>query len=226
MNIKVKAALESLLNTFSSLEGVAAQQELNKLQAIFDSGKDFMSKLAALDEVFDTSVKLDAVREIAFDLLLINFFSEDAKKLDEDYLDSPEWEKIEEETIERGTELLNLLLYLKECEDEEIEPSLDDYLKEFLLVDEDEFQDEHRIYEDVIANQILMDADLKEIAKVSKKLSPDSEIRDLFYPLMAFFYNVEPDATYLKEFKALSEDPAFDSAVLDLIVNYNNTEEN
>ncbi len=224
MDIKVKAALESLLNTFSSLEGVPAQKELNKLQAIFESEKDFMSKLAALDEVFDTSIKLDPLREISFDLLLINFFSEDAKKLDEDYLDSPEWEKIEEETIERGTELLNLLLYLKECEDEEIEPSLDDYLKEFLLVDEDEFQDEHRIYEDVIANQILMDADLNEIAKVSNKLSPDSEIRELFYPMMAFFYNVEPDAAYLKDFKALSEDPAFDSAVLDLIVSYNNAE--
>lgn len=226
MDIKVKAALESLLNTFSSLEGVPAQQELNKLQAIFESEKDFMNKLAALDEVFDTSIKLDPLREIAFDLLLINFFSEDAKKLDEDYLDSPEWEKIEEETIERGTELLNLLLYLKECEDEEIEPSLDDYLKEFLLVDEDEFQDEHRIYEDVIANQILMEADLNEIAKVSNKLSPDSEIRDLFYPMMAFFYNVEPDAVYLKDFKALSEDPAFDSAVLDLIVSYNNAQGN
>jgi len=226
MDIKVKTALESLLNTFSSLEGVPAQQELNKLQAIFGSDKDFMSKLGALDEVFDTSIKLNPLREIAFDLLLINFFSEDAKKLDEDYLDSPEWEKIEEETIERGTELLNLLLYLKECEDEEIDPSLDDYLKEFLLVDEDEFQDEHRIYEDIIANQILMEADLNEIAKVSKKLSPDSEIRDLFYPMMAFFYNVEPDATYLKDFKTLSEDPAFDSAVLDLIVNYNNTKGN
>ena len=221
MDKKVKAALESLFNTFSSLEGVSAQQELNKLIAIFGSDQHFMGKVSAMDEVFDNSVALDPLRELTFDLLLINFFAEDAKKLDEDYLESPEWEKIEEETIDRGTELLNLLLYLKECDDEDINPSLDDYLKEFLLVDEDEFQDEHRIYEDVIANQVLMESSLKEIARISKKLSPDSEIRELFFPLMAFFFNINPDDQYLKEFKALSEDPAFDAAVLDLIVNYN-----
>ncbi|WP_026904536.1 hypothetical protein [Pedobacter glucosidilyticus] len=221
MDTKVKAALESLFNTFSALEGVSAQKELNQLIAIFGSDQHFMDKLSAMDEIFDTSAALDPVRELTFDLLLINFFAEDAKKLDEDYLESPEWERIEEETIDRGTELLNLLLYLKECDDEDINPSLDDYLKEFLLVDEDEFQDEHRIYEDVIANQVLMESSIQEIARISKKLSPDSEIRELFFPLMAFFFNINPDAQYLKEFKALSEDPAFDAAVLDLIVNYN-----
>lgn len=226
MDTKVKAALESLFNTFSALEGVTAQKELKALEAIFNAEQDFMNKVSAMDEIFDSSPTLDAIREISFDLLLINFFSEDAKTLDDNYLESTDWEKIEDATIDRGTELLNLLLYLKECEDEEIEPSLDDYLKEFLLVEEDEFQDEHRIYEDIIANQILMESSLKEISRVSKNLSPESEIRDLFYPLMAFFYNTEPDAPYIKEFKELSEDPAFDAAVLDLIVNYNQTQQN
>jgi hypothetical protein len=152
--------------------------------------------------------------------MMINFFAEDAKKLDEDYLDSPEWEKIEDETIERGTELLNLLLYLKECEDEEIDPSLDDYLKEFLLVEEDEFQDEHRIYEDVIAHQVLMESNLEEIARVSQNLSDDSEIKDIFYPLMAFFYDTDPSAESLKKFKNLSVDPAFDAAILELILSF------
>ena len=220
MDTKVKNALESLFNTFSALENVSGQQALRQLQNIFDSDEDFMSKLMLMDKVFDDFPQLDAIREVTFDLLLINFFSEDTKKLDEDYLDSPEWEKIEDETIDRGTELLNLLLYLKECEDEEIEPSLEDYLKEFLLVEEDEFQDEHRIYEDVIANQILMESSLEEIARVSKSLDPESEIRDLFYPLMAFFYNTNPTAENLKEFKNLSEDAPFDAAVLELIINF------
>ena len=220
MDNKVKNSLESLFNTFSALENVSGQQALRQLQNIFDSDEDFMSKLMLIDKVFDDFPQLDAIREVTFDLLLINFFSEDTKKLDEDYLDSPEWEKIEDETIDRGTELLNLLLYLKECEDEEIEPSLEDYLKEFLLVEEDEFQDEHRIYEDVIANQILMESSLEEIARVSKSLDPESEIRDLFYPLMAFFYNTNPTAEDLKEFKNLSEDAPFDAAVLELIINF------
>lgn len=220
MDSKVKNALENLFNTFSALENVSGQQALRQLENIFSSDEDFMSKLMLMDKVFDDFPLLVAIREVTFDLLLINFFSEDAKKLDEDYLDSPEWEKIEDQTIDRGTELLNLLLYLKECEDEDIDPSLDDYLKEFLLVEEDEFQDEHRIYEDIIANQILMESSLEEIARVSRDLDPESEIRDLFYPMMAFFYNTNPSAEELKEFKNLSEDAPFDAAVLELIINY------
>ena len=220
MDTKVNNALESLFNTFSALENVPGQQELQHLQNIFAGDEDFMTKLMLMDKVFDDAPQLDALRETTFDLMMINFFAEDAKKLDEDYLDSPEWEKIEDETIERGTELLNLLLYLKECEDEEIEPSLDDYLKEFLLVEEDEFQDEHRIYEDVIAHQVLMESNLEEIARVSQNLSDDSEIKDIFYPLMAFFFDTEPSAESLKKFKNLSVDPAFDAAILELILSF------
>ncbi len=222
MDIKVKNALESLFNTFSALENVSGQQELHQLSLVFEGDQDFMSKLMLMDKIFDESPKLDAIRETTFDLLMINFFAEDAKKLDEDYLDSPEWEKIEDETIDRGTELLNVLLYLKECEDEEIEPSLDDYLKEFLLVEEDEFQDEHRIYEDVIAHQVLMESSLEEIARVSKDLDPESEIRDIFYPMMSFFFDTKPSAESLKKFKDLSEDPAFDAAILELILSFKN----
>jgi hypothetical protein len=220
MDTKVNNALESLFNTFSALENVPGQQELQHLQNIFAGDEDFMTKLMLMDKVFDDAPQLDALRETTFDLMMINFFAEDAKKLDEDYLDSPEWEKIEDETIERGTELLNLLLYLKECEDEEIDPSLDDYLKEFLLVEEDEFQDEHRIYEDVIAHQVLMESNLEEIARVSQNLSDDSEIKDIFYPLMAFFYDTDPSAESLKKFKNLSVDPAFDAAILELILSF------
>lgn len=222
MNQKVKNALENLFNTFSALENVSGQVALNKLQPIFDGDEDFMSKLMLMDQVFDDFPQLDPIREITFDLLLINFFSEDTKKLDADYLDSPEWEKIEDETLERGTELLNLLLYLKECEDEDIEPSLDDYLKEFLLVDEDEFQDEHRIYEDIIAHQILMESSLEEIARVSKNLPENSEMRDLFYPLMAYFFETQPSKADLKKFQELSEDAAFDTAVLEMILGFQN----
>jgi hypothetical protein len=221
MDDKVKNALESLFNTFTALENVSGQQELSKLNQIFNGDEDFMTKLMLMDKVFDDAPKLDALREVTFDLLLINFFAEDTKKLDEDYLDSPEWEKIEEETLDRGTELLNLLLYLNECDDEDIEPTLDDYLKEFLLVEEDEFQDEHRIYEEVIANQMLMESSIEEIARVSKSLDEESEIREIFYPIMAFFYDTQPSDANIKKIKDLSEDPAFDAAIFSLILSFN-----
>ncbi len=156
-----------------------------------------------------------------FDLLLINFFTEDVKKLEEDYLDSKEWEDIEEKTLDRGTEILNLLLYLKECEDERIAPELSDYLNEFLLVDDDEFQDEHRIYEDVIANQILVESSYEEIAGVADQLSESSEVKELFYPMMSFFYEFEPET--LDDYTNHSKHPEFDTAVYALLTTYNKT---
>ncbi|MEO6977055.1 MAG: hypothetical protein ABI113_01715, partial [Mucilaginibacter sp.] len=187
---------------------------------VFDAEEDFMSKVAMLDEVFDDYPQLEVLREVFFDLLLVNFFSADVKKLEEDYLDTPEWEAIEEETLDRGTELLNLLLYLNECEDEDIEPGLEDYLKEFLLVDEDEFQDEYRIYEPVIAHQVLMESPVAEIAKVATKLPDDSELKELFYPIMCFFHNTEPTEQTKNSIAASAIEVEFDMAVLEILISF------
>jgi hypothetical protein len=121
---KVETAIEAALAAFSKYSSFDATPFTDVLGEVFDSEEDFMSKVAMLDEVFDDYPQLEALREVFFDLLMINFFSADVKKLEEDYLDTPEWEAIEEDTLDRGTELLNLLLYLNECEDEDIEPGL------------------------------------------------------------------------------------------------------
>jgi hypothetical protein len=139
------------------------------------------------------------------------------QRLEDDYLESPEWEDIEEQTLDRGTELLNLLLYLNECADEGIEPELSDYLQEFLLVDDDEFQDEYQIYEPVIANQILMESDVSEIRKVAESLADDAEIKDIFYPMMCFFQNPKPNA---REFALIAENAVikdFDMPVFSIL---------
>ena len=175
-----------------------------------------------LDEIFDDYPQLEALREIFFDLLLINFFSADVIKLEEDYLDSPEWEAIEEQTLDRGTELLNLLLYLNECRDEDIEPELEDYLKEFLLVDEDEFQDEYRIYEPVIANQVLIESPPAEISKVAGQLLEDSELKELFYPMMCFFQNINPSSGEKDDIVAKAPAKDFDMAVLEILTCFAN----
>jgi hypothetical protein len=190
---KVNSALKAAMQAFAKYADADAVKLTTQLADVFSLQMDFLTKVDALDRTVDDNPKLEGLREILFDLLMINFFSADVKKLEEDYLDSKEWEDIEEETLDRGTELLNLLLYLNECADEDIEPELEDYLKEFLLVDEDEFQDEYRIYEPVIANQILMESPVNEIAKVAEKLPEDSELKELFYPMMCFFQNPEAD---------------------------------
>ena len=171
MQKAIQAALGAFLSSFTKTSGIDTTGILSELSSAFESNPDFMAKVAAVDKVIDEQPKLEELREYIIDLLFIHFFTDDVKKLEEDYLDSPEWEAIEEETLDRGSELLNVLLYLKECQDEDIEPELSDFLKEFLLVDEDEFQDEYRIYEPVIANQILLESSAAEITKVAKDLA-------------------------------------------------------
>src|ERR1700759_3550594 len=209
---KVSASIKAALDAFTRYGSFNASALKNEFEQVFGSDEDFMTKVDQLDKVFDENSQLEELREVFFDLLMINFFSEDVKKLEEDYLDSPEWEDIEEQTLDRGTELLNLLLYLNECEDENIEPSLEDYLKEFLLVDEDEFQDEYRIYEPVIENQILIESSASEIARVAKVLPEDSEIKEIFYPMMCFFQDTTLPESERAEIAGNAPDKSLDMA--------------
>ena len=222
MNTNIKEAMLSALGQFASVNNQDHEAFSKVLVDIFNVEKAYLDKVASLDAAFDDYSLFEPLRELFFDLLLINFFNEDVRKLEEHYLDSPEWEKIEEKTIDRGTEILNLLLYLQECHDEEIEPELSDFLREFLLVDEDEFQDEHRIYEEVIANQILVESSLKEVARVSSTLAEDSELKELFYPMIGFFRDPDPVDEDFNEFIKYSENPDFDSAVYALLISFNN----
>ena len=217
---KVGSAVTAALSAFSQYNSFDAIKLESNFHEVLSSPIDFLSKVDLLDKVFDNNPKVEALREVFFDLLLINFFSEDVKKLEDDYLETKEWEKIEEETLDRGTELLNVLLYLNECADEDIEPELEDYLKEFLLVDEDEFQDEHRIYEPVIENQILMESPVSEIAKVAGKLPEDSELKEVFYPMMCFFQNIEPSAADKDEIAKNAVDKGFDMAIIGILESF------
>jgi hypothetical protein len=218
---KVQAAIEASLSTFAAYTPLNAQQLSTQLTQVFSTDNDFLDKVDEMDEIFDEYPQAEALREVFFDLLMINFFSADMRRLDEDYLDSDEWGEIEEETIDRGTELLNLLLYLNECSDEKIEPSLEDYLKEFLLVDEDEFQDEYRIYEPVIANQMLVESTPEEVNRVADELSDEDELQELFYPMICFFQNVKPSPEEIKEVESASDNQDYDASVYRILVSFN-----
>lgn len=184
------------------------------MEVIFEMEKDFMPKLEAMDDYFDTHSEFEDIREFCFDLLMINFFTTDSLRFEEDYLDSDEWQQIEDDTLERGTEMLNVFLYLRECKQEDIEPSLADYLNEFLLVEDEDFQDEYEIYEDIIANQGLMDTDYAEISKAALAIDSDSPLKDVFYPIMAFFLNPAPDQEDLQKYLDDSKNKSYENAVL------------
>ncbi|MCT1523992.1 hypothetical protein [Sphingobacterium hotanense] len=221
MDKKVKKALEASINSYAKSEGLEANDVLAALLDVFESDAPFMDKVANLDTVFDDEQRFEELREYAFDLLMINFFAADVEKLEEDYLDSEEWEAIEEETIDRGSEMLNILLYLRECADDDIEPSLEDFLKEFLLVEEDEFQDEYRIYEKLIANQILIESDFAAAAQVAKTLTEEEELFELFYPIIGFFSEPKPSEEQLADYEANAANKSLDTALYQLIINFN-----
>lgn len=221
MNNSVEIALIASLDQFSTAtktESIAIEE---RLKEVFGKDMNFLEKVAEFDEVFDENPKFEELREVFFDLLMINFFTNDVNKLEEDYLETKEWEDIEEETIDRGTELLNLLLYINECHDEQIKPSLEDFLKEFLLVEEDEFQDEFHIYEDLITNQQLAESSVEDICSNADLLDLSEEMEELFVPFMTFFLQPNVNDATQQELIKFSNNKSFDVAVYSLITNFN-----
>ena len=217
----IQNAINAALLSYTAFTPVNVEVLNREFVTVFSSEKDFLEKVDDMDDVFDAHPHADNLREVFFDLLMVNFFSADINRLEEDYLDTQEWADIEEETLDRGTELLNLLLYLNECRDEGIEPSLEDYLTEFLLVDDDEFQDEHQIYEPIIANQILVESSPEEVNKIAVKLSEDAELKELFYPMMTFFQNTQPRSRDKEVIAEYAVDQSFDMAVFAILETLN-----
>lgn len=221
MNNSVEQALIASLDKFAATNDIDSIGIEQRLIEVFSKDMNFLEKVAEFDEVFDEHPKFDELREVYFDLLMINFFTSDVNKLEDDYLESREWADIEEETLERGTELLNLLLYINECHDEEIKPGLEDFLKEFLLVEEDEFQDEFHIYEDLISNQALAESSVEDICSNANMLDLSEEMEELFVPFMTFFLQPNANDAVQDELIKFSNNRSFDVAVYTLIANFN-----
>jgi hypothetical protein len=221
MDNHVKTALIASLDKFAVASGKDSVQLEERLVEVFSKDLGFLEKVQEFDEAFDEHPAFNELREVFFDLLMINFFASDVKKLEEDYLDSEEWADIEEETIDRGTELLNLLLYINECHDEKIKPELDDFLKEFLLVEEDEFQDEFHIYEDLISNQQLVESSVEDICSHAGMIELGEEMEELFVPFMVFFHQPRANDQVIKDLETYSANKEFDIAVYVLIAAFN-----
>jgi hypothetical protein len=221
MDNNVKVALIASLDKFAEVSGNDSVKLEESLVEVFSKDLGFLEKVEEFDEVFDEHPVFDELREVFFDLLMINFFASDIKKLEEDYLETDEWADIEEETIERGTELLNLLLYINECHDEGLVPELGDFLKEFLLVEEDEFQDEFHIYEDLISNQQLVESSVEDICSHAGMIEMSEEMEELFVPFMVFFHQPKSSVQVIKELEDYSANKEFDIAVYTLIATFN-----
>lgn len=217
----VKDALQAMITGFldgSNADGKAVsntghQPLLGELVTAFSQMDSFEVKLASVDAAFDANPTFEPIREFCFDLLMVNFFASDSVRLGADYLESAEWAEIEDGILDRGTELLNLLLYINECQEADAELSLDDFLKEFLLTDDDLYQDEHVIYEPIIKNQNLVDGEVKDIVESAAQVD-DEDIQEIYVPLMVFFNVADEYEERYQQLLKYSHNKATDVAIL------------
>lgn len=71
---KIKKSITAALDAFSAHSSFDAIALVNDFNTVFAAENDFMGKVAALDAVFDNNPQLEILREVFFDLLMVNFF--------------------------------------------------------------------------------------------------------------------------------------------------------
>jgi hypothetical protein len=158
----------------------------DELLLIFESPEPFLTVIKQFDKWLAQHPESSAAADYLFDILLAHHLEK--QRDNEDYLFSKEWMDIEDKTIDRGTELLNMLIYISEAKDNDIEIDLTDFMNEFLLVDEDEFQDEHHIYETIIDNAEIMEVERDSFIEALASLNDDN-LAELLKPMLLFFYS-------------------------------------
>ena len=72
---KIESALKAALTAFSHYNNIDAASLTARFQDVFASDEDFLSKADMMDEVFDDNPNIESLREVFFDLLMVNFFS-------------------------------------------------------------------------------------------------------------------------------------------------------
>jgi len=205
----VENALRALLGTYA--KGKDIEPIFSKLHFVISNhGEDFVGRVNGVDEILASNAEFSELSEVVFDLLMVSFLA--FEQHDEDFFESPEWTVIEDKFIDRGTELLNLYLYISEANQTEVEITLEDFVNEFLLADSDEFQDEFKIYEELIVNSNIIDADLCEIRKIESKLNEDSLLYGIFVPIVLYFSDPYREDEELVDIKLLS---AFEQSILE-----------
>ncbi len=213
--IAVEQSLHAILVNFNGKQDITVL--FNELSGIiFNEETEFIDRSTQLDSWIEQHPDQADLADIFFDLLMVQFLS--AELHDEEYFDSPEWNEIENKTLDKGSEMLNLFLYLSEAKETEVEITMEDFLNEFLLVGEDEFQDEYRIYESLIVNEDLLDADLAGIRAIQKSVKEETGLQAYFVSLVLFFQFIEDGIELAEVAEVLSP---FESAILHGMIAFN-----
>ncbi len=212
----------ALLNAYySSINQETPVNIKEKLGALYVSDEPFLKKIKQLDQLIEEFKLKEDAGELVFDVLLYNFFSEDSQRLGESFFDSKEWEQIEGSIMDRGTEMMNLMLYLSECNDSNIESSLDDYLDEYLTGEEDFDTEEFEVYEAIIKNrEAIVEGDLKTVVEIANKNS-NSLLFDQLLPIMVFFETQSEVDEKFETIRLYGSNPSFQNPFLAVLLELN-----
>ncbi len=185
----INKSLRSLIASYgkSSNQSKEAEILIEELYTVFALKDDFLKKLDMMDAVFDKFTTFKELQEVTFDLLMVRYLSTDTEDLNEEYFESDEWNHIEDQTLDRGTELLNILIYIKEANDVEAEITIDDFLEEFLLVEDENFSEEQEIYALLIDNKEIIEMDVTEWIEVVKNADDEDPLKEYLLPLFSLF---------------------------------------
>ncbi len=157
---------------------------------LFNGSNDWLVWLKEFDHLFVKHPSFLAHQEYFFDIFFVHALSLQEEK-DEDFMESPEWVKVETKLENRGTELLNVLMYLKEVQESELRANLDDFLNEFVLDDEFDYQEDAEVYEEVITNKNWIELTYSEMVRNCEAIEDQTAIPEVFTPLFCFFKSPE-----------------------------------
>lgn len=180
---------------------------------------DQESALASMDALVDAHPSLEDLREVLADMVMLRLFNENEETEEDpdEFFESDEWMEIEDQFVDRGSEVLNFFLYLRECLEFDEKPSVEDFIHEYLEEeDEDGEQEDFFIYEELIKYQGVAEGPVAQVFTVAKEIERP-ELQEVFVPMLMFFRNYnKKDEKVFDLIKEQSANPAWDAAILRL----------
>lgn len=164
-----------------------------ELNAIFEKNEHIAQKIPYIDEIASKYSFLTNLNEYLIDIALIDFFAKSPNYDTEEYFESQEWLQIEDKLADRGTELLNWLLYINEAKSAQEKICLESYIEDFLLIG-DEINDDQetlKLYEPLLDAQEYLAYTPLDLFLLYEKIPDSHELKNLFFPMICYFRDPE-----------------------------------
>ncbi len=185
-----KAILEALRTGHKAPNEMLLADFYRGFRDIFEVHTEMSAQLKAFDNLQAAHPELAGYKEYCFDLFFVQALECLGEEADA-YMESPDWQKIEQKTEGRGTEALNLFMYLTEVKESGLKASLDDYLDGFILDEDLDYQDDAVIYEEMMANRTWLDLNYAAMVAKAEAMESETAMPEMFTPSFCFFKSPE-----------------------------------